>query len=129
MKKGVILILGLLLLTGCNKYNTDLEHSIDSVVKSESENKIIIKPLTNFEWDKGFLFHPYSTEKSINDELKIRFKHKSKIDQRDDIYLLVFLNEDKAVQYVEIKRNDTDFSIGDQNYITPNNDIIDIKRH
>lgn len=119
----------LLLLTGCNKYNTDLEDSIDSVVKNESENKIIINPLTNFEWDKGFLFQPYSTEKSINEELKIRFKHKSNIDQRDDIYLLVFLNDDKAIQYVEIKRNGADFTISNQKYITPDDDIIEIQRH
>ncbi len=42
---------------------------------------------------------------------------------------IVFLYEDKVVQYVEIKRHGSDFSTGEKNYLTPSDDLIHIERH
>lgn len=129
MKKLTVLILLLLLLAGCNQRNVVLEDSINAIVKDESKSEIKIQSLTNIDWDKAFLFTPYSTEESIKEQMGIKFKDKSNIDFRDDIYLLVFLYEDKVVQYVEIKRQGSDFSTGEKNYLTPTDDVISIERH
>lgn len=132
MKKLTVLIFSLLLLVGCNqngvRHNTELEESIHSVVKDESKSEINIKSLANFNWDKALLFAPYTTQEVMDEQLA-DFKDPSNIDFRDDIYLLVFLNDDKVVQYAEINRQQSDFSIGEKKFLTPSNASIKIKRN
>ncbi|MBH0158337.1 hypothetical protein IHV10_18295 [Fictibacillus sp. 5RED26] len=126
-----ISILILLLLTGCSRvtHNTDLENSIQSIVKDKNKSQINIDSLANFEWDKGYLFPPYTAEESMEKQMGVNFKDRSNIYSRDDIYLLVFLNNEKVVQYAEIKRNQSDFSIDATEYITPAKALIKINRH
>ncbi|MGD6958522.1 hypothetical protein ACQCWA_12645 [Rossellomorea aquimaris] len=132
MKKVTVFTL-LLLLVGCSQnsiqHNTDLEESIYSIVEDKSKREVSIKSLTTFDWDKAFLFTPYSTQEGIEEQLGTDFKDPSNITARDDIYLLVFLTGDKVVQYVEIERQGSDFSIGEKGYLTPSNDVISIERH
>lgn len=131
MKKITIIIFSLLLLVGCSQssvqQNRELEESIHSIVEDKNISEININSLTNFDWDKAFLFAPYTTQKSIDEQLGIDFKDPSKIDIRDDIYLLVFLNDNKVVHYAEINRQQSDFSVGEKEYLTPSNASINIK--
>lgn len=133
MKKITVFILLLFLLVGCSQsnvqHNTDLEDSIYSIVKDKSKSEISIKSLTTFDWDKAFLFTPYSTQEVIEEELGTDFKDPSNISTRDDIYLLVFLNREKVVQYGEIERQGSDFSIGEKGHLTSSEDVISIERH
>ena len=129
LKRITVLISILILLVACNQRNTDLEHFIHSIVEDKSKSEINIQSLTDTDWDKAFLFTPYSTTGGMEEQLGIKFKDKSNIDLRDDIYLLVFLNKGKVVQYVEIKRHGSDFSIGEKKYLTPTDDVISIERH
>jgi uncharacterized protein YxeA len=133
LKKITIFILLLFLLVGCSQsnvqHNTDLEESIYSFLEDKNKREISIKSLTTFDWDKAFHFSPYSTQEGIEEQLGINFKDQSNINTRDDIYLLVFLKGDKVVQYVEIKRQGTDFSIGEVGQLTPSDDVISIERH
>lgn len=76
MKKITVLILLLLVLVGCNQRNADLEDSIHSIVKDENKSEIKIQSLTNEDWDKAFLFTPYSTEKGIEEQLGTKFNVK-----------------------------------------------------
>jgi hypothetical protein len=120
-----------LLLTGCSEvtHNTDLENSIQSIVKDKNKSQINIDSLANFEWDKGYLFPPYTAEESMEKQMGVNFKDRSNIYSRDDIYLLVFVNNEKVVQYAEIKRNQSDLSIDATEYITPSKALIKINRH
>ena len=133
MKKISVFVLLLLLLVGCSQsdvqHNTDLEESIYSIVENENKSQININLLTTFDWDEAFLFTPYSTQEGIEEQLGTDFKDPSNIDTRDDIYLLVFLNKNKVVQYAEVERQGFDFSIGEKGYITPSEDVINIERH
>ena len=130
MRKITVFIL-LLLLTGCGSltHNTELEKAIQSVVKDEQNSEIPIESLANFVWDQAFLFSPYTTQEGIEEQMGVDYKDPSKLDLRDDIYLLVFLNDDQVVQYVEINRQQSDFSIGDKAYLTPSNASIKIQRN
>ncbi|MEH7463952.1 hypothetical protein V7166_18235 [Bacillus thuringiensis] len=134
MKKLTVLILSLLLLVGCNQknvqHNTKLEEAIFSIVEDKNNNEIDINSLTNFDWDKAFLFAPYTSQESINEQLGVDFKDPSNIEMRDDIYLLVFLNDDTVVQYAEINRNrqQSDFSVDEKGF-TPSNASITIQRN
>ncbi|RKQ17173.1 hypothetical protein D8M05_05785 [Oceanobacillus bengalensis] len=132
MKKVVVVfILLLLLLAGCSsvQHNTDLGKSIYSIVKDKHNSEISLKSLTSFDWEKGFLFTPYSTEEGIVEQLGVNFNDPSDIAWRDDIYLLVFMNDEKVVQYVEVERQGADFTIGEKRYLTPSDDLIIIERH
>ncbi|XQY92226.1 hypothetical protein ACNRWW_01930 [Metabacillus sp. HB246100] len=135
MRKLIFFVfLLLLLLTGysiLNKvsHNVELGKSIYSIVEDVNNTEISIKTLTDFDWDKGFLFTPYSTQKGIDEQLGVHFKDPSNIDWRDDIYLLVFMEDDKVVQYVEIDRQGADFKLGEKEYLTPSDDVIIIERY
>lgn len=85
--------------------------------------------MAKFKWDKAFLFAPYTPQESIDEQIGVDFKDQSNIDSRDDIYLLVFLYGDKVVQYAVINRQQSDFSIGVKEYLTPSNASIKIERH
>ncbi|PGZ97836.1 hypothetical protein COE51_13305 [Bacillus pseudomycoides] len=129
MKKVIIVIFSLYLLVGCSlsnvQQNKKLEESIHSVVENKSESEIDISSLAKFTWDKAFIFPPYTTQESIDEQLGVHYKDLSNIDMRDDIYLLVFLNEGKVIQYAEINRQQSDFSIGE---FTPSSSSIKIVR-
>lgn len=133
MKKLTVIILSLLLLVGCTQknviHNTELEESISSIVFDKNNDEIDIKSLADFDWDKAFLFEPYTMQEEINERLEINFNDRSNIGIRDDIYLLVFLNEDKVVQYAEINRQQSDFSLNEKVYLTPSDASINIKRY
>ncbi|WP_273127817.1 hypothetical protein [Bacillus weihaiensis] len=135
MRKLIFFVfLLLLLLTGYNilnkvSHNVELGKSIYSIVEDVNNTEISIKTLTDFDWDKGFLFTPYSTQKGIDEQLGVHFKDPSNIDWRDDIYLLVFMEDDKVVQYVEIDRQGADFKLGEKEYLTPSDDVIIIERY
>lgn len=133
MKPLTVFIFSLLFLVGCNQssvqHNTELEESIYSIVEDKSNSEVSIKSLANFNWDKAILFAPYTSQEGINEQLGVDFKDPSNIDMRDDIYLLVFLNDSKVVQYAEINRQQSNFSIGEKEYLTPSNDLISIERH
>ncbi|MCJ8007241.1 hypothetical protein ACFFF5_07025 [Lederbergia wuyishanensis] len=134
-KRMVIFLFSLLLLIGCNgnkiKRNTELEKDINSsiiMVSDNSESEVNIKDLANFEWDKAFLINPYTPQEEIEKQVGVNFKDPSNISSRDDIYLLIFLNNGKVVQYAEINRLQTSFNLADKEYLTPSNDLMNIKR-
>ncbi|WP_391117153.1 hypothetical protein [Psychrobacillus sp. L3] len=120
--KGInVIIFSLLLLVGCSQssvqQNTELEESIYSIVEDKNISEININSLTNFDWDKAFLFAPYTTQESLEEQLGVDFKDPSNIVMRDDIYLLVFLNDNKVVNYAEINRQQSNFSVGIRNIL------------
>lgn len=127
----VSLLFILFLLTGCAipERNVELEKSISSITEDKNNSEIILTTLTSFDWQKAFLFTPYSTQEGIEEQLGFKFNDPSDIDYRDDIYLLVFINDDKVVQYVEVERHGADFTIGEKEYLTPLNDVISIYRN
>ncbi|WP_437132196.1 hypothetical protein [Bacillus atrophaeus] len=109
------------------KHNKELEESINSAFKENSVEKIDLNSLTDFDWDKAYIFPPYTPQESINEQLGINFKDPSSIDYRDDIYLIVFVNHDKVVHYAEISRENGDVSTPDD-ALTPSNATLKINR-
>ncbi|WP_339194756.1 hypothetical protein MKY27_09850 [Solibacillus sp. FSL R5-0449] len=135
IKQISVILLSLLLITGCNdsdiKRNTEIEerlHSSIIMVSDNSTSKTSLNTFDDFEWDKAFLVQPYTTQAGIEEQVGVKFTDPSNIGSRDDIYLLVFVNEGKAVQYAEIERLHTTFSLGGKEYLEPSNDVIYIER-
>jgi hypothetical protein len=126
-------ILIVFVLVGCGQSfferNTDLEKAVYSLVEDINNTDIHLNSVTNFKWDKAFLFEPYTIQETITKETGVDYKDPSNIEMRDDIYLLVFLNENKVVHFAEINRQKCSFTIGESEYLTPTNDLITIVRH
>lgn len=91
--------------------------------------EIDITPLTDFDWDKAYLITPYTDEETINKQLRVKFKDPTNIGYRDDIYLLVFLDKNKVVQYVEIPTKYGQLMHGNKDGFTPSNAIIKIQKN
>ena len=121
------------MLVGCNQDDmqdrTGLEKSVQSIMMDEDISEIHIKSLTDFDWEKAYLITPYSDQKSIEKQIGVSFKDKSNMNMRDDIYLIVFIQDDKVIQYAELKRQGADFSVGEKEYLTPIDDVIKIDRY
>ncbi|WP_339212703.1 hypothetical protein [Solibacillus sp. FSL W8-0372] len=135
IKQMGVVMFTLLLLMGCNdssiKRNTELEKKLHSSIIMVSDNSTsahYIDSFVDFKWDKAFLVQPYTTQTDLEKQLGVKFTDPSNIGTRDDIYLLIFVNENKVVQYAEIERLKTTFSLGDKEYLEPSNDIIYIER-
>ncbi|WP_257141001.1 hypothetical protein [Bacillus sp. AFS015802] len=99
------------------------------MVKDRNNREIEVNSIADFKWDKAYLFEPYSPEEHIEKQLGVEYEDRSNISSRDDIYLLVFLNEGKAVQYAEINRQKGDFTLGDKEYLSPSEDVLKVERH
>lgn len=121
---------------GCNgneiTRNTELESDIKSLISLVSDNsdsEINIKDFINFDWDKAFLIEPYTSEEEIEKQIGVYFKDNSNIGSSDDIYLLIFLKDNNVVQYAELSRQQCDFSIKEEEYLTPSTDLLYVIRH
>lgn len=133
---SVIILSLVVVLMGCNdndiERNTELENALTSMISLVSDNSASetnMKDLINFEWDKAFLIKPYTSEAEIEKQIGVNFKDESNIGSRDDIYLLIFLNDDKVVQYAELTRQQCDFSLKEEEYLTPSNDLLYVIRY
>lgn len=131
MKKTIYLTMMLaFVLIGCSaEQNTELEESIHSIVEDGNSEEININTLTTFEWEEAHLFHPYTPKEAMKERLGFNYRDKSNIQMRDDIFLLVFVKEDKVVQYAEINRPGVELSMEKDNYLTPSDDVISIDRY
>src|SRR5699024_6435547 len=89
LKKVIFLLVTLLLLIACStEQNTELEESINSVIEDENNQEININTLTTFEWDEAHLFAPYATKSGMEERLGFKYRDKSNISMRDDVFLL-----------------------------------------
>ncbi|MGG4170049.1 hypothetical protein ABEW00_21605 [Rossellomorea vietnamensis] len=131
--KCLTLFLMAMVITGCSnndiKRNETFENALSSTVKNQQNKEIEIHSITDFRWDKAYLFPPYTPQESIEKKLGIEFEDPSNISSRDDIYLFVFLHEGKVVQYAEINRQKADFTMDGKEYLTPSEDVLKMERY
>lgn len=107
--KKIILTLGLgvifiITLYYCIKTNNKIvpnEYLNDKIIsKLESEKYIDFSKVTNFHWDEMMIFTPYS---DINEYFK-KVDIDNSIKYRDDIYSIVFIENNKIIKMVNLDR-------------------------
>lgn len=100
----------------CEQSKSDLKETLFSVVvkKRGSEDRVMVSlnELTDFQWQRMFIFVPYTPIQKIHKSLGFEWDRaeKTNVHMRDDICLLVFVSNNQVVQYVEYPRNYGDFS-------------------
>jgi len=112
-----------------NNLGQDLVSMIEK--KKGNPEKVIVKirSLTNFQWDKMYVFTPYTPIAEINRTLGFEWEDAAStgIDRRDDINLIVFVNSGKVVTLIAHPRIHGEFSVGDQkNVFTPESASFEI---
>jgi hypothetical protein len=90
----------------------------DSVARKQGNNEevtIKLKDLTDFKWDRVYIFPPYTGLETIDNDLGFVWPRARsvRIDYRDDINLIVFTDNKQVLAYVEHPRSLGDF---DGNY-------------
>lgn len=109
------------------KSRSELEANIVTSVKN-NPREIDFNKVTNFKWDKMYIFVPYTTDEEITKQLgfKWKYSHKTNIRSLDNINLLVFVKDERVIQYLELSREYGDFI--EKNNITPTNSVIHLKQ-
>lgn len=132
MIKSKMLFLSLLVLAGCSfggpEENKTLEKTISSEIQHKKTDSIKLSSETSFQWDKAYLFDPYTTQEGMNKQLGFKFKDPGSLHSRDDIQLLLFVKNDKVVQYAQISRKNGELINQKEDGYTPKDDVIKIRK-
>ena len=95
---------------------TQLDMLVESYKKGDVKT-ISISTITPFEWEKLYLFGPYTTKEHIVEVTGLvdSANLNTKIEFDDTIVLFVFVNENKIVQFMDFHR-DPDFAYSIQEF-------------
>jgi hypothetical protein len=92
-----------------------IRHQINDQIEKYANHEVSsidISACTKFEWDRFFIFGPYSSAKKINSVLGSFWigSHFTDIESNEAITLFVFMNHGHVVKYLEFPRGPVDFS-------------------
>lgn len=113
---SIIFFLAIFLITKSDQNERAiLDQNIVQIINDYDRGKtdcINFDMINLFNWDRLYIFAPYSTPEKIESTIKTiwfgsRFTH---IDTNENIALLVFLQNGNVVQYIEFWRGDGDFA-------------------
>ena len=126
---GMAVFAGLSVCAKSDRFIKSFERSAQAAVGSTNP-VLTISSVTEFQWDKLFIFGPYTPEKKIHEQLGYNWAEaeKTHIDSSDTFHLLVFVNNGKVVRYFKLPRTIGDFQgIETYNVFTPGNDEFEVK--
>ena len=93
----------------------------------KNENPIILNKITNFKWDKLYIFSPYTSKSDILEALNFQWEgvNKINIEMTDGMCLLVFVQNRTVVKAFEFNRKYGDFvPLVQANPYSPNDAIF-----
>lgn len=83
--------------------DNELKMNIVKAVKQTDEDILDFSKVTDFEWDKLYVFTPYSDPSQRLREDGVRcFNNSFSIEFNDTITMIAFVNDNKLVKYVNI---------------------------
>jgi hypothetical protein len=90
----------------------ELQALLEDGTREGSGGSLRMVDYTRFEWDRFFVFGPYTTPDQIEHALGLDWKgaQRSGIAERDGICLLVFVNDSEVVRFVEQPRDEGDWA-------------------
>jgi hypothetical protein len=90
---------------------------------------VTISAVTDFAWDKLFIFGPYTPVDRIHAQLGFKWSEaeKTHIDSSDTFYLLVFVKSSNVVRHVKLPRTVGDFQgLESQNVFAHGSDTFNV---
>jgi len=110
---SITIVLCAILISGCGGVNekSPTAKKIEQVVRREAGMIFTMKTMTDFQWDRLFVFHPYESRRGIHEAIGIDFLKDDEIpdivEERD--CFLVFVKEGRVVEYFTYPRFKGDF--------------------
>ncbi|MFC0471650.1 hypothetical protein ACFFHM_14400 [Halalkalibacter kiskunsagensis] len=87
-----------------------IDRRMDEIPLSGGERDIDFLALTDFEWDQAYIFPPYTTTGEVKGKLGFSWNHRTGIEYRDDINVIVFVKDNRVKKYIELSRKYGDFN-------------------
>ncbi|MBN1898038.1 MAG: hypothetical protein JW827_04610 [Spirochaetes bacterium] len=111
MKNSILFILLVLSLTHCARQDR-FKANLIKKIHEETPHVIKFETLTDFSWDRVFIFPPYTSDEKISQALGFIWQDAKAtgIHYRDDICLLVFIKGNTVIHYTEYPRGQGDFA-------------------
>lgn len=122
-----------------NEYLEEFTNNLNAVINEK--NTFMMTDITNFEWDRLYMFHPYTSRDGMEKVVGTKWNsdhsypgyliHKSSLGNHplddDSLHKLVFVHDDKVVLDITLDRYSVDFT-SSKGIIEPNEAryVIDI---
>lgn len=108
----VELVAGVVIVTAscASKPDQDLADRISSAAQTGDVSVVNVPVAAPFAWDRLFVFPPYASSAAVAKELGSPWSGSGRIEKRDDIVLLVFVDQGRVVRFVEQPRGGGDLS-------------------
>jgi hypothetical protein len=92
-------------------FSDKLAAEVERKRSSDNAVEIRLKDLTDFEWDRVYIFPSYTSHQRVDDDLGFVWQPARRIDMsvRDDVNLIVFTENGKVVFHVAHPRGRGDF--------------------
>jgi hypothetical protein len=108
----------IMLIIGCSAEHTSKNEMIDTLKqeierKQKSGDTLNMMEIISSDWDRMYVFGPYTPESKIQEVLGFELKENFRIDERDDINLLVFVKDNNVIQLIYFPRSFGDFTSAD----------------
>jgi hypothetical protein len=87
------------------------QHALESAAKAGPGQEIVLADLTNFAWERAFVFAPYTTRADVEEALGFPWPNfDSRIETRGDVVLLVFERAGRVVEHLDLRRLPADLA-------------------
>lgn len=95
-------------------FKTRLAAAVSKRDQSAEHVAVRLRDLTDFQWDKVYIFRPYTTPEDINKALGFIWAEaeETQIDKFDNFNLIVFTANNKVVSYVNLPLSIGNFTAG-----------------
>lgn len=116
------LVISLMVLLGC-----ELEHlkiSESDIVEGIEGNSLDFSKVFYNDWDKIYIFHPYTPIELIEETIGVNFSYTTAIEYSDAIYLVIAIKNGQVIKYAEVSRLDFDFNTNHIIMLTKDNPIF-----
>jgi hypothetical protein len=115
MKRTVPLIaLIALVATACSSPDDRVSRAIGNALRDQNAQEVRIAALTDFEWDKLYLFDPYTPRSEICKVLGVQVKNCESVvpfeSENDGVMSIAFLSGTRVVRYSRHIRWNGDFT-------------------
>lgn len=90
--------------------DSGLSERITATVEKGAGTKLVMADLTDFDWQRLYIFAPYTTQKQIDRSLGFEWPDPEGIELHDTFTLLAFVNDGEVVSYVAQPLGQGDFA-------------------
>jgi hypothetical protein len=114
MHRTPLLATLLALASGCSPVDQEVSSAIGAAVRENSAQELRLVAITDFDWDKLYLFDPYTPRSDVCNILQVQAKYCERVvpfESTDDgTMTMAFVSGTRVVRYSKHKRSNGDFT-------------------